>query len=226
MDEAFVTHCYVEYQIQMVNDISNIHLLFPEYLVLIIAKYLQNEFEWDPAYCSDGIELCDSNLNAKCNIGCNTTMISKNVISSVKYARVEWEVTVTNFKQICIAFGFIEHPITKSVKDINNGNVFLDQAHQHSVYIHDSGGAEYFEVCDGPTPIHKVYKNPANVKNGDKFKLVFDFRKMKCDFYYNDQFQATLANNMEEDGKFVPAMACCTPHQIECTSWRLHYSTY
>ena len=221
MDENLVSFGYIHRHINSIYNKYDINLLFPDGIILITILYLQPYFEWDPKNCAKAFQLSNNNTIAKYAMDRNGSILSKNIISSKKYNYVEWEIRLSDFKFICIAFGFIEYPISKSITDLETQD-FLTKQYQYSVYIHYDKYTHSFEACNGNTTIETITKiKLSDIKDGDTFKLIFDFIKMQCSFHYNDKFVAILAKDLKDDTKYIPAMAVYRSYTIECTKWLL-----
>ena len=223
MKEYLAVFGYIHHHINLINHKYNTNLIFPDGIILIAILYLQPYFEWDPAKCANVFKFSNDNTILKYEGRYNRTIVSKNIISSKKYNRVEWELKLTDFGYICIAFGFIEYPMSKSIRNIETTENFLSKPYQYSVYIYHDGSNDAFEICNAHKIIQKVTKiMPSDIIAGDKLKLIFDFTKMQCSFHFNGEFVGILAENLKHDIKYIPAMAVCRPHTIECTQWLLH----
>ena len=224
VDEILLCFAYIHDCITIINNIHDIDLVFPDEIIFIIFHYFEKYFEWDPTNCASEIELSNNNTIAKNTVNRNRLIISKNIISANTYDKVEWEVKITRPQHICIAFGCIESPVSKSIQDVNE-TTFLSKQHQHSVYIHqydDDDG--YFDIYDGNNVIYQVKnKKPGDVKNGDTLKLIFDFKGGKCNFSCNNELLAVLMENMDDETEWIPAIACCRPHQFETVLWKCHH---
>ena len=225
-DECLLCFGYIHDNILKIKNEYQLDLLFPDGIIMIIMHYFEKYFEWDPENCANGIKLSNDNTIAECTSNTNRLLISKNVISAAKYNKVEWEITMKLPHRICIAFGFVEYPLSKSINNVENSGNFLDEDYNHSVYIHDLNVASdsCFDICDGNKDIQKITsKNPGDFKDDDTLKLIFDFVERKCEFYCNDEFMGVILDDMDDKTEWIPAMACNKPHTFECTQWNCQH---
>ncbi len=130
-----VCHGYMRQNVDTIND-NNIYM-FPTAIILIIIRYFEEYFEFDPDYAAQGIVISNNNLAARSDLYHNKQWVSKNILNGDKYNNVEWEVTIKYFKdnKMCLAFGFVDAPLETSMPNVHKTE-FLAGSHQNAIYIH------------------------------------------------------------------------------------------
>ena len=125
-------------------------------------------------------------------------------------------------KKYAFSFGFVEHPIKKSVLQWNDAFVGKDPStarYQLGVFV---GTGSNFMIKFGRDGGNKRIAGDITKgwKNGDRFGLAVDFQAKSISLFYNGKL---VRNNLYRQipDKIVPAIAIYSSIVISCTKFTL-----
>lgn len=226
-------HIHIEPQIDDVIPIDIYELCFIYYYLQKFIWNQERHKHWNIVFTEndqEGITEIRSNDYGNWRI-----CIGQNVISStlLQFKYYEWTIKllqVYNGSLFRFFIGFINTPKEQSIY-VNNWNIHLADTitsesasyidDQYAIFIHSAHqcfkrfgkGIEYGQdLLDG--------KDPKEFKEGDIFKLKFDFVKMEVLLYYNDEFINVAFSNIEP--VIIPAICIDGSVKIACIEQKFY----
>ena len=198
-----------------------------ELCVLFVSLWFDIKFEWSPDrgwYEDDTI--IDKTAVRYIKGSDYRIVLSKNLISSKKYLKYEWEITLTNWTRHFgllhnIYIGFVDIPIEKSVCRFNNGlkEDPNTKNNQHGIlisYIH--GVTSIKLVKDTGIGRHRFQSvSQSKIKQGDRFKICFDFDTREGILYHNDEKICVVFKDIPNE--FIPTVSLYKS-DINCSRFR------
>ena len=171
-------------------------------------------FEFDPKRKASSIVLSNNNKTASKASTSNQRVISKNLLSGNEASSAEWEVTIRRESHTThwyFAIGYVENATGREGCAIGYNSrecgIFLYLSQRWKKY--DGGGSP-------SSPFISKWKSNI-LKNGDRFKLIFDFVNRNCKVYLNEESVGTLKTNLPN--KVYPAVSFGSGHILETTQW-------
>ena len=192
-----------------INQDLNIPDSIKQLCLSFISLYIDINFEWNPyrgGFEKDTI-IEDTKISTKQFIDDHRIVLSKNIISMKKYQKYEWEVTLVSWGDDMFGtlfdMGYIDIPIEKTVKryEIGMRDDYETSKYHHKIMILKLGSFSYIN-CYNKT-ITEVAS--PEIKEGDRFRLVFDFRTRAATLYYNDKQLRVVFKDLPDE--FVPAVS-------------------
>ena len=148
-----------------------------------------------------------------------TKLALKYDLNKKEAEKFEWELTINSVHNISVycMIGFVESPMDKHINRYNT--CFGTGVHEFGVYVYTGCQCVDKYGRDGSSKV--IYPSiPIKIKFDDKFRFVLDFTAKTITLYYNDQFAATVYEDIPET--LCPAICCYKerkPYTITCTKF-------
>ena len=190
-------------------------------LLCILRREREEQFEWNPSTKHDAIVLSKNNKAAtpstarawyKC--------IGKNLLSSQKYKKVIWELTITereeeDRKWFC-SMGYVAQ---QELPQMEYETPIGAARNECGLRLRNTLPLLKIHNDSDSYPWHKKLKSNI-IKRGDRLKLCFDYIARQCRLYLNDQEVGILTNNLPDN--IYPAVSLCYRNRVETTSFILY----
>ena len=207
------------------KDKMNIPDSIKDLCALFLSLVFDIAFKWDP-YRGDfaqDTEIQGTQLKFGQNTGNFRTVLAATPISSEKYTKYEWEITLTkwlsadyNDDWCLLQMGYIDMELYTNKQRIPFADFLSGKKYEHCLNI--ASDRETIHVIGGTNTVHDdEVGGRYEFKKDDKYKLVFDFDTKEVIFFYNDKEIGVVFKGIA--GKLVPAvnLYMCA---IDCTSFK------
>ena len=210
-------HGYIGHHIEKELEIPD---AIKQLCALFLSLWFDIKFEWDPD--RGGLDN-DTTINGTTvtfgpnRVGHFRMVLSANLISCRIYSKYEWEITLKDWNEKnwgdnrYFYIGFVNTPKEKSVTRYDKGFKEWQETreYQHSIIVNNYGGEDdtsieaVVETNDGSYGYDEIAT--PKIKEGDRFKVVFDFETRDGTLYHNDKMICIVFKDIPDE--FIPGVA-------------------